>query len=457
MTLFRGWPDQAARLAADPEFATADLSSLGPGSLPAVLPADQRPAPGARANLFGMTETCGPYAGARLDLDLPEPAHGSCGKPFDGVEVRIVDVETGAPRAAGDAGEMRVRGRNVMRGICGRTRDATFDADGYYPTGDLGALDADGYLWFRGRPDDMFKVKGATVYPVEVEAALRAVAAVQQAHVTNVVDEDGTDEVGALVVSSETIDVLVAGVRERLSAFKVPTRWVVTTSVDTVPMTATSKVDKAALQDLLRRKGDASVGAGVRAQRPCNTRRGRADDPSDRLPGERGLRRPADAGLDGPRQGGLLQRWRLVLLESRPQPAPRRHGCPRRREGHLVDAGVGDRGPRARASSRLGRTASRSAVGGFDLLRPMPTVRALQAFVANHPVACAVGGAELLGRRDVPADRRRVLPAVHEVLRARSALVPQHGHPRAAAAGRTAEPHPHRSGLLPVPRTPAVR
>ena len=71
-------------------------------------------------------------------------------------------------------GEIRVRGRNVMRGICGRTRDATFDADGWYPTGDLGALDVDGYLWYHGRLDDMFKVKGATVYPAEVEAAFRA-------------------------------------------------------------------------------------------------------------------------------------------------------------------------------------------------------------------------------------------------------------------------------------------
>ena len=62
-------------------------------------------------------------------------------------------------------GEIRVRGPNVMRGICGRTREETFDADGFYPTGDLGALDAAGYLWYHGRLDDMFKVSGATVYP----------------------------------------------------------------------------------------------------------------------------------------------------------------------------------------------------------------------------------------------------------------------------------------------------
>jgi acyl-CoA synthetase (AMP-forming)/AMP-acid ligase II len=249
-TLFRGWPDQAARLASHPRFAAADLSSLGAGSLPAVLPAVQRPAPGTRANLFGMTETFGPYCGARLDLDLPAAARGSCGQPFDGVDVRIVDPESGAPCEPGTIGEIRLRGRNVMRAICGRTRDATFDADGWYPTADLGALDAHGYIWYHGRLDDMFKVKGATVYPAEVESAIRAIEGVQQAHVTDV---DGA--VGAVVVTRAPLDALVAATRKRLSAFKVPTRWLVTPSADSVPMTATEKVDKRALQELLAREG----------------------------------------------------------------------------------------------------------------------------------------------------------------------------------------------------------
>jgi acyl-CoA synthetase (AMP-forming)/AMP-acid ligase II len=252
-TLFRGWPDQAARLAAHPRFATTDLSSLGPGSLPAVLPAEQRPAPGARANLFGMTETFGPYCGARLDCDLPDEKHGSCGQPFDGVEVRIVDPDSAAAHAPGEIGEIHVRGRNVMRAIWGRTRDTTFDADGWYPTGDLGALDADGYLWYHGRLDDMFKVNGATVYPAEVETAIRAVTGVQQAHVTNVCG-DGGDGVGALVVSSTPLEELVTATRARLSAFKVPTCWVVTPSADDVPMTPTGKIDKRALQQRLQRE-----------------------------------------------------------------------------------------------------------------------------------------------------------------------------------------------------------
>jgi acyl-coenzyme A synthetase/AMP-(fatty) acid ligase len=139
--------------------------------------------------------------------------------------------------------------------VCGRTRDATFAVDGFYPTGDLGALDADGYLWYHGRRDDMFKVKGATVYPAEIEHAVRALAGVRQAFVTNVPDEHASDAVGVLVVSTAPLDDLVAGARARLSAFKVPTCWVVTDSADAVPMTATAKVDKPALQDLLARSG----------------------------------------------------------------------------------------------------------------------------------------------------------------------------------------------------------
>ena len=95
-----------------------------------------------------------------------------------------------------------------MRGICGRTRDQTFTADGFYPTGDLGALDDDGYLWYRGRLDDMFKVKGATVFPTEVEAALRRIDGVRLAFVTDVRSGDGSVQVGALVVGARDIDEL---------------------------------------------------------------------------------------------------------------------------------------------------------------------------------------------------------------------------------------------------------
>ncbi len=252
VTLFRGWPEQAAMLARDPRFATTDLSSLRAGSLDAVLPAEQQAAPGTRLNLLGMTESFGPYCGDRLDGVLPPGKEGSCGRPFSGTEIRIVDLETGAPVSAGTVGEIQLRGPNMMRGICGRTRAETFTEDGFYPTGDLGRLDHDGYLFLTGRRDDMFKVRGATVYPSEVESALRTIPGVGRALVVDV-ERDGALAVAAAVVLADgspiTLDDLEREARTRLSSFKVPTRWLLVTPND-IPMTSTGKVDKTALQQL---------------------------------------------------------------------------------------------------------------------------------------------------------------------------------------------------------------
>ena len=143
-------------------------------------------------------------------------------------------------------GELWLRGPNLLRGVCGRPRSEVFTPDGWFRTGDRGRLDEDGYVWFEGRLDDMFKVKGASVYPSEVEVALRSLDGVRQAHVTEV-----AAEVGALVVTDAPVEDVSAAVKERLSAFKVPTRWWLTTDAAEVPMTATGKVDKAALRALL--------------------------------------------------------------------------------------------------------------------------------------------------------------------------------------------------------------
>jgi acyl-CoA synthetase (AMP-forming)/AMP-acid ligase II len=253
VTLFRGWPDQAAALARDPRFVDADLDSLRPGSLDAVLPAERRVPAAARVNLLGMTESFGPYVGERLDQPLPPGKEGSCGRAFEGIEIRIVDVDTGRPVGPDELGEIQLRGPNLMRGICGRPRADVFTADEFYPTGDLGRLDADGYLYLTGRRDDMFKVRGATVYPSEVERALHGIRGVQRAFVVDIV-QDGSSAVAAAVIASPdralTVDELEAEARARLSAFKVPTRWRLVAAQD-VPMTTTGKVDKAALQQLL--------------------------------------------------------------------------------------------------------------------------------------------------------------------------------------------------------------
>ncbi|MUL68083.1 AMP-binding protein [Mycobacterium sp. CBMA 234] len=249
VTLFRGWPDQAEAIARHADSVKAPLPALHQGSLPALLPEAQRPAPGARARLFGMTEAFGPYCGYPADTDLPADKWGSCGKPFAGIEVRIADTDTatGAPLPAGEVGMIQLRGSHLMRGICGRTNEDVFTTDGYYPTGDLGHLDADGFMFYHGRCDNMFKVNGATVYPSEVEQALRTIAGVDVAAVTDVAGAVGA----AVVTRSLTVDQLRAAARNRLSSFKVPTVWRVLASDDALPRGSTGKIDVAALRELL--------------------------------------------------------------------------------------------------------------------------------------------------------------------------------------------------------------
>ena len=250
VTLFRGWPDQAEALARQADSVGADLSSLRPGSLEPLLPADQRAQPGARAKLFGMTEAFGPYCGYPADTDMPRTAWGSCGKRFDGMEVRIVDPDTGMPAPPGTVGMIQIRGPHIMRWVCRRSREDLFTADGFYPTGDLGRLDDDGFMFYHGRSDDMFKVRGATVYPSEVEQALRTVDGVENAFVTSV---DGS--VGAAVVcdtGATTAEQLHVSTRKLLSSFKVPTVWLLVDSDDAIPRGPTGKVDVHRRRDLLR-------------------------------------------------------------------------------------------------------------------------------------------------------------------------------------------------------------
>ncbi|MET7772622.1 class I adenylate-forming enzyme family protein [Nocardia sp. NPDC005366] len=259
VTLFRGWPDQAEALARQADTIGADLSALRPGSLEALLPTDRRSRPGARANLFGMTESFGPYCGYPADTDMPESAFGSCGRPFDGMEVRIADPSDGTPLGIGSVGEILLRGPHMLRRICGRTREELLTVDGFYRTGDLGRLDAAGFLFYHGRSDDMFKVSGATVYPSEVEKALRAVAGVANAFVTDI-DRGRGDQVAAAVVcdGSATAAGIRAAARELLSAFKIPTVWLLLDSDDPIPRGSTGKVDLAGLRDLLSRRGYAA-------------------------------------------------------------------------------------------------------------------------------------------------------------------------------------------------------
>ncbi len=253
-SLFRGWPDQAAQIAAHPDYRQEDLSTLKPGSLDAVLPPEQRGTPGRRASLFGMTETFGPCCGYAMDKDMPADKAGSCGRPFEDMEMRIVDADSGAEMPRGETGCLQLRGRNLFRAICGREREETFSADGWYTSGDLARLDADGFLYHAGRLDDMIKLRGVSVFPAEIVAAIESLDGVGRAFVSEL-QIDGRQCLGAAVLPLAPARCDPAELQrqlgERLSAFKVPSRWRLLASLEEVPRTATGKLDRPALREML--------------------------------------------------------------------------------------------------------------------------------------------------------------------------------------------------------------
>jgi acyl-CoA synthetase (AMP-forming)/AMP-acid ligase II len=239
-------------------FDGRDLSSIRAGNLSKLLPEALRPRdPELRSNSLGMTETCAAHTADRSDVDLPEASRGSFGKPVPGVEHKIVDPETGETLAAGAEGEICVRGRSLLQALYKVEREETFDADGYYHTGDGGYFNSDGALFFTGRLGEMIKTGGANVTPSEVEAALEAFPEVEMAHVVGLPDPTRGQDVAAAVVpvsgASLEAEELRTRLRPVLSAYKLP-RHLFLLKSDELPLTDTGKIDKRGLaQELAAR------------------------------------------------------------------------------------------------------------------------------------------------------------------------------------------------------------
>lgn len=207
--------------------------------------------------LAGMTETFGPYCGALADENAPRGSI-ACGPPLTGIELRVADLGSGPQWGAFATGTIKIRGSNMMRGICGKRREELFDRDGFYATGDLGYLDDDGHLHLVGRRDEVFQANGTTIWPNEIEDALEAGGDVERAFVTSISEDIGGErEIGAAVVATSgrelQLEELAIAVKRRLTSSKVPTRWLVTNSIDQLPHLPDGKLDKVALQGLIRR------------------------------------------------------------------------------------------------------------------------------------------------------------------------------------------------------------
>lgn len=194
---------------------------------------------------YGLTESTGVVTMCRRGDD-PVTVATTAGRAIPGVEVAVVDA-TGAAVPVGSAGEVVVRGYNVMRGYLDdpEATAAAIDPDGWLHTGDIGVLDEHGNLRITDRLKDMYICGGFNVYPAEVEQVIAALDTVAEVAVIGAPDER-LGEVGvAFVVArpGRVIDTeaIVVHCRERLANFKVPRRVVV---VEVLPHNASGKVRK---------------------------------------------------------------------------------------------------------------------------------------------------------------------------------------------------------------------
>jgi len=250
---------------ATPELATADVSSLRTvfyGASPIsedVLVRSMGALGCSFAQVYGLTETTGAITSLMpTDHDPDGPRSHllrSAGRPFDHVELRIVDTATGKALPVGEVGEIWTRSDQNMLGYWNRPKETAvaLSEDGWFRTGDAGWLDDEGYLFLHDRIKDMIVSGGENVYPAEVENALLAHAAVADAAVIGVPDDRWGETVKAIVVKAQdasddddglAIDI-IAATRSRLAHYKCPTS---VDFVDVLPRNPSGKVLKRELR-----------------------------------------------------------------------------------------------------------------------------------------------------------------------------------------------------------------
>lgn len=197
---------------------------------------------------YGMTETnmntSNPYEGERVP--------GAVGFPLPGVSVRVTDPETAKELPRDEIGMIEVKGPNVFKGYwrMPEKTKAEFRDDGFFVTGDLGKIDAKGYVHILGRGKDLVISGGFNVYPKEIESEIDAMPGVIESAVIGVPHADFGEGVTAVLVCNKGTDVSEASVLKaldgRLAKFKMPKRVFV---VDELPRNTMGKVQKNVLRD----------------------------------------------------------------------------------------------------------------------------------------------------------------------------------------------------------------
>lgn len=242
----------ALAIAAHPKLESYDLSSLRfimwgatPVS-PSVAETVTRRTGVGWLPAYGTTElpviACNPLKGVRLD---------AVGRPVAGVQVRVVSLETGEPVRPGEVGEIQARSPSLMAGYLPAEATAEAIREGWYRTGDVGWLDADGWLRITDRLKEMIKVRGFQVAPAEVETVLHGHPAVKDCAVFGIPDGSNGEAIVAAVVARvpnnpAVAAALTARVDEKLASYKHLSRVVF---VDDIPRLPSGKVLRRLLKE----------------------------------------------------------------------------------------------------------------------------------------------------------------------------------------------------------------
>lgn len=197
---------------------------------------------------YGMTETnmitSNPYNSARIA--------GSVGYALPDISVRIIDTETGALTEVGEPGMIEVKGPNVFKGYWNmpeKTKEE-FRSDGYFITGDIGTMEADGRVSIVGRGKDLIISGGYNIYPKEIENEIDALEGVVESAVVGVPHLDFGESVIAVIVkepdAAMTAETIMSNLNGRLARFKQPKHIVF---VEALPRNTMGKVQKNVLRD----------------------------------------------------------------------------------------------------------------------------------------------------------------------------------------------------------------
>ncbi|HOS31038.1 MAG TPA: AMP-binding protein, partial [Treponemataceae bacterium] len=242
-----------------PMFSMFDMSSLRTGIMAGSLcPIDLMKQVMAKMNLteitsvYGLTETSPGMTQSRTD-DPMEIRATTVGKELPGIEVKVINPDTGKECAVGEQGEMCCRGYNVMKGYY-KMPEATaeiIDKDGFLHSGDLGTKDEQGFFRITGRIKDMIIRGGENIYPREIEEFLRVMPQIKDIQVAGVSDKRLGEITGAFIIlkDGETLteqDVLEY-CRGKIAKYKTPQ---LVMFVDAFPMTGSGKIQKFKLGEI---------------------------------------------------------------------------------------------------------------------------------------------------------------------------------------------------------------